>query len=119
MTRSGGGAPSVPSDEPSAPGSEPRAAERPVQTAERPVRAPTAAELTALMQQPSMLAMLQSIISQAAAQAQEGQAHVASERIAQAECEAEEARKALRQQELELEKIRGHQASLVAERAAQ
>ena len=87
--------------------------------ADQPVRVPTAAKLTALMQQPSMLAVLQSLISQATAKAQEGQAHVASERIAQAEREAEEAKRELRQQELELEKIRGHQTILVAERAAQ
>ena len=66
---------------------------------EQPVRAPTAAELTALMQQPDMMAVLQAMVAQAAATAKDDKAREAKERVAQAEKEAEAARQELRQQE--------------------
>ena len=40
---------------------------------QQPVRAPTAAELTVLMQQPSMVAVLQSLVAQATANVQSQQ----------------------------------------------
>ena len=86
---------------------------------EQPGRAPTAAELTALMQQPDMLAVLRTMVEQAAATEKDRKAQEAAERVAQAEREAEAARRELRQQELALEELRSRQAELEAKRQAQ
>ena len=79
---------------------------KPVRESQEPVRAPTAAELTALMQQPSMVAVLQSLVAQATANVQSQQMQAAHERIAHAEREAEEARQEAQCRGMALEDLR-------------
>ena len=89
---------------------------KPVRESQEPVRAPTAAELTALMQQPSMVAVLQSLVAQATANVQSQQMQAAHERIAHAEREAEEARREAQCRGMALEDLRSRQAAREAAR---